>query len=243
MRSATVWLRSDHLVGVAYRYHPLFSRAVEWPNCFAAGGGGLLISEFYTILPSKRQKGTSACVYVFSGDGDRRLMFDLDNPAHRTELASIARSSKSIEIALTEAIPSPQEMWFSSPQGCHAAEFVVPLLANSRKRMPSTNTPGTVSSLAPIRGSSRLRAPGSEWLFAKFYVPPILMENVLLDEVAPMADTLTQTGQAAFWYFVRYSDPEPHLRVRLKATSHATTSTIIETVGTLIQQLNRGTSL
>jgi thiopeptide-type bacteriocin biosynthesis protein len=58
------------------------------------------------------------------------------------------------------------------------------------------------------------RPPGSDWLFAKFYAPYEIMTSLLTGELADLIDMATNSGLASRWFFIRYGDPEPHLRLR-----------------------------
>ncbi|MFP5417170.1 MAG: thiopeptide-type bacteriocin biosynthesis protein, partial [Actinomycetes bacterium] len=60
----------------------------------------------------------------------------------------------------------------------------------------------------------RLRLPGSDWLFAKFYAPFDQHSRLLGSDLADLVEMAENSGLARRWFFLRYSDPEPHLRVR-----------------------------
>lgn len=95
--------------------------------------------------------------------------------------------------------------------GGHANEIVIPLRP-SRRRKHLVPRPRTT--LARITDSMVRSAfqPGGEWLFLKVYAGPgrhgeLLTRHLpeLLDNAAPITD---------HWFFVRYRDGDPHLRVR-----------------------------
>jgi thiopeptide-type bacteriocin biosynthesis protein len=67
---------------------------------------------------------------------------------------------------------------------------------------------------APGRGQ-RVFAPGTEWLFLKLYGGSATLDRALVEVVAPAAGRALASGAADAWFFIRYADPEPHLRVRL----------------------------
>ncbi len=56
--------------------------------------------------------------------------------------------------------------------------------------------------------------PGSECLFTKIYADASSFEDLLLTVVRPTAKAALGSGAATSWFFLRYADPEPHLRVR-----------------------------
>ncbi len=67
-------------------------------------------------------------------------------------------------------------------------------------------------SAVPSRQRSFL--PGSEWLYAKIYLSPSHMDRLLVQSVQPLAQKVLASGAADCWFFIRYSDPHLHLRLR-----------------------------
>src|SRR5262249_22168588 len=62
----------------------------------------------------------------------------------------------------------------------------------------------------------RTYPPGSEWLFVKLYCPRNFEDDVISGSMLTFADNAIASGLADSWFFIRYSDPEPHLRLRFK---------------------------
>ena len=56
--------------------------------------------------------------------------------------------------------------------------------------------------------------PGSEWLTATLYLGPVVADEVLLETIAPLAQELLASGVADRWFFIRFADPDFHLRIR-----------------------------
>jgi thiopeptide-type bacteriocin biosynthesis protein len=57
--------------------------------------------------------------------------------------------------------------------------------------------------------------PGSEWLYAKLYTGPGIADRLLVDTIRPLVSTAVACGAADGWFFIRYTDPDPHVRLRL----------------------------
>ncbi|HWC27363.1 MAG TPA: thiopeptide-type bacteriocin biosynthesis protein, partial [Solirubrobacteraceae bacterium] len=74
--------------------------------------------------------------------------------------------------------------------------------------------PATDPQRQPPGTRERLRPPGSDWLFAKLYCPRNLEDDLLAGPVRSFCQFALGSGLAERWFFVRYSDPEPHLRLR-----------------------------
>jgi thiopeptide-type bacteriocin biosynthesis protein len=58
-------------------------------------------------------------------------------------------------------------------------------------------------------------APGSEWLYLKAYTGTASADRILTDSVGPAIAKLRDNGILDRWFFLRYADPEHHLRLRL----------------------------
>jgi lantibiotic biosynthesis protein len=72
----------------------------------------------------------------------------------------------------------------------------------------------------PIAGTVQKRTfiAGDEWLYLKIYVSNRSGNRVLRDYIAPMVQRFSAGGLIRRWFFIRYLDPHPHLRLRLLAT-------------------------
>ncbi|MDG4817023.1 MULTISPECIES: lantibiotic dehydratase [unclassified Micromonospora] len=128
---------------------------------------------------------------VLVGDDDVRLRLDLDDDAHLAVLRThLARHARTI---LTEA-PGPAG-WI----GGRPAELLLTLTA----------APPAAPPPRPVRAVSALRhRPGqSPWLEARVYGQP---DDILAD-LARQPTNILPAG----WWFLRYPDPEPHLRLRI----------------------------
>ena len=66
-----------------------------------------------------------------------------------------------------------------------------------------------------------MRAKGfcDEWIFIKLYAEPSTLDRVLVSIIGVVIAEARHQHLLASWFFVRYSDPDNHLRVRLRASS------------------------
>lgn len=56
--------------------------------------------------------------------------------------------------------------------------------------------------------------PGGNWTYFKIYSGPMFLEDLLLNEIYGMVNELYQHDYISKFYFVRYFDESPHLRLR-----------------------------
>lgn len=60
--------------------------------------------------------------------------------------------------------------------------------------------------------------PGSEWLYLKFYVSRSFADKILTHELYNTIKQLKRKGYLSGFFFIRYTDPYYHLRLRIRLT-------------------------
>jgi thiopeptide-type bacteriocin biosynthesis protein len=61
--------------------------------------------------------------------------------------------------------------------------------------------------------------PGSEWLYVKVYTGNKTADRILTEHIKPLTEQWLAEGLIDKWFFIRYHDPEPHLRLRFHHAS------------------------
>jgi thiopeptide-type bacteriocin biosynthesis protein len=130
---------------------------------------------------------------------DHRVRLDLTNPAHLQMLRADLR--KRPDTVLQEA-PAGRRRGFGWALG-HATEIVVPMRPTRRRRFSDTTR---------RRTTRRSHPPGGEWLYLKVYASPGRHGELLGRHVPALVRQATALTDR--WFFMRYRDEEPHLRVR-----------------------------
>lgn len=146
-------------------------------------------------------------------DGDNLLPVDLES---QTSLRAVSGVVAKLDTArFVELFLNDEDAVVRSPLGGHANELVVPFLARSTtSKSKDTSTPRTPLAIDG-EAIQRVFAPGSEWLFMKLYAGNAKLDGLLVDLVRPLVERARQSGRTDRWFFIRYEDPAPHLRVRL----------------------------
>lgn len=166
--------------------------------------------------------------YVALADGDNELACDLDSAASREML--IRQLHGRPEATLVELLPSPDELCVTGPEGRFLHELVVPFVsATSADAGPTRSRPRRQAV-----GIRRRFPPGSEWLYAKLYTGTATADSVLVDGVRPLVDESLGQGLADCWFFIRYRDPDWHLRVRLHGEAAAILPLLHDAVAPLL---------
>lgn len=88
---------------------------------------------------------------------------------------------------------------------------MIPFVKNQKY---CSNIPSTLPSYTPISHHCRWKVPGSEWLYVKCYLSGENENRFLVETLSSFADFLTQQDKIKKWFFIRYGDPNSHLRIR-----------------------------
>lgn len=83
--------------------------------------------------------------------------------------------------------------------------------------------------------------PGSEWLYLKIYTGIKTADLVLEEIIQPLVEYFQENNYISKWFFIRYNDPKPHLRIRLLLNSFAFYNEILEKINQSFEQfINSG---
>ncbi|HEY1294653.1 MAG TPA: lantibiotic dehydratase [Chloroflexota bacterium] len=147
--------------------------------------------------------------YVVLADGDNELVVDFFN------LLSVETFLQQVKerpgFRLVELFPPADELCVSGPEGRFVHELIVPFVRTPDPVRRSDQTTGTTARTTAIQ---RRFAPGSEWLYARLYCGHATADRILVEQIRPLVDEVTASGAADAWFFIRYTDPDHHLRLR-----------------------------
>jgi thiopeptide-type bacteriocin biosynthesis protein len=78
---------------------------------------------------------------------------------------------------------------------------------------------------------------GSEWLYYKIYTGVKTADLLLWAEFAPIIEQLKAKKVIEKWFFIRYNDPDSHLRIRFLLTKPEAIATIISSFHPVFEKL------
>jgi len=153
-------------------------------------------------------------------NGDRHIELDLSEPLHLRILRQDVQRQG--EVILREALD--RTGWLTGPDGAHHSELIFPLLRRARtgQARPAPLLPTSVlpryarperPATAPLRETrDAMHLPGGEWLYAKLYGDPGSHSVIISTHLPRLVSALPAAVDR--WFFLRFLDPEPHLRIR-----------------------------
>jgi lantibiotic biosynthesis protein len=169
--------------------------------------------EFFKAFGEWREKW-SVPRNVFMTYGDNRILIDLENTLHLRELKN--ELFKQGRLQLRETLQDRDQNCLNSPLGRHAVEIVVPL-----KKTENTERRKKIGAIGEAKKdivSNKIiyKLPGSEWLYVKLYAPNARENDLILKYLTPFASEMVKSDMASSWFFMRYRDPDAHIRLRFQ---------------------------
>jgi len=142
-------------------------------------------------------------------DEDNQLPIDLDNVLC---VETLVQAVKERPVAMLEELyPGPQELCVQDQEGGYVHELIIPFVRKAPSEVPAATPRPPVLPPPPLR---RTFPPGSEWLYLKLYSGPVTLERLLGGALGEAVRQAVASGAVDRWFFIRYRDPEPHLRLR-----------------------------
>jgi lantibiotic biosynthesis protein len=158
--------------------------------------------------------------WVVLQEGDNSLPVDLENALSVDAFVHVLKRGS--QSSLMEMYPSNDQLCVTSPEGSFHHELNVPFV--KKHESPVNEASQQIKKQVLGRETSELSRAvriiplGSEWLYVKLYGGAGTLDDVLTSVVRPMVQEITEAGNAPLWFFIRYADPQDHLRIRFHGT-------------------------
>jgi class I lanthipeptide synthase len=179
--------------------------------------------------------------YVELVESDMELPVDLENPLSLDAFAEMVKGRH--DVVLMEMFPLPEELCAHGPEGRFVHEMIIPFVG-VRDQAPAERDPAGASGAARVSthvsdGWPRRFPPGSEWLYAKLYTGTASADRVLSETVRPLVAQAMRSGAADSWFFLRYGDPDWHVRLRLHGNPRTLASEVLPAMHESLRPLIR----
>ncbi len=178
----------------------------------------------------KRRKVPRFVAYV---DEERELLVDFDNVLSVDSLIEIIKKKQ--HALLREVPETPNRCSVSGPEGGFCHEVILPFVSNVIDNEYDLGFEGLT------QASWQNFIPGSEWLYAKIYTAQQHENALIADVLGPLASRLSKNGTVDRWFFIRYADPDEHVRVRFHGNPEKITNVVADLNAVLLPGLQSGT--
>ncbi len=168
---------------------------------------------------------------VLLADGDNELFVDFKSPLLVEAFLAIVR--KRAGFSLVEFSHGPEGLLVSGPEGHFTHEIVLPYVRQAAPKPSAGQTRRPMTPQAQL--PPLLHPPGSSWIYAKLYTGTATADGILED----LAGTLTRRfGQEiSSFFFLRFTDPDFHLRLRFEVQSEAARQEVLRQLTALASDL------
>ena len=166
--------------------------------------------------------------YIYLAQGDALLLLD----SHSPFAVDLLRSAfaKEPSVTLVESLLDEYEPLAKSDQGSHVHELLIPLeIKATGSTSKSARAAPTRRPVSPLQQPSERKdalLPGDECWYAKVYCSQELQDRHVLAVALPKIRQLQEERLISRWFYVRYKDPDHHLRFRLFPTEMSSLSTV-----------------
>nr|WP_284681014.1 lantibiotic dehydratase [Aceticella autotrophica] len=155
--------------------------------------------------------------YVYITSGDNRILLNIDD-------------DKCLDILYHEFINNPIGVTLTSyedenfniiksERGSYVSELVIPLV-KIKTQQPKSIMIKENSTYISSKSPTRLKIPFNEWLYLKLYGTSSMEEELICFYISEFCRNLVSEEKINKYFFIRYADPEPHIRLRLNASQY-----------------------
>jgi lantibiotic biosynthesis protein len=163
---------------------------------------------------------------VLHVDGDNELLVDFTNTALVQIWLNLIKNAQTVILKEFLYQPDKSGKTFTN-------QYIASLVYTEKKQFPN-----------PLKVVPQENAPllqrhfplGSEWLFLKLYCGLGSVDMILAKAIAPIMNKLQQQGLIQKWFFIKYFDPEYHIRLRMLLKNKADMYQVLSIVNEGIDQ-------
>jgi thiopeptide-type bacteriocin biosynthesis protein len=145
--------------------------------------------------------------FFIVSEGDNELLIDKNQSALMKIFLDLLKKRQSLFIK--EFLFDPGQYPIVSGDGEFLNNQLIAILVNKEK--PKQALPNTAVNISAMQRNFSI---GSQWLFYKFYCGIITADKLLSNEIGLIVSGLKNKDLISNFFFIRYKDPEPHIRIR-----------------------------
>ena len=150
---------------------------------------------------------------VYITDADNRLLFDLTN----SWCKKILHKEIMKKDVTLNACEEGQNIIFDKEDNDYACEIVAPFIKEHKEHTKDNDNYERVDNTKKILDvdlNVRCKMFGSDWLYLKLYGAGEWHDNLIMYYISQFADNLLSDNKIDKYFFMRYTDPEKHIRLR-----------------------------
>lgn len=144
--------------------------------------------------------------FVLLSQGDNQLLIDTDSENALIVLKTYLSKG---DIKLVEFLQTPENCILKDNNGNRYCNEIIFSLLTRKEKPASPNI-----QKSPVAVAKRKYTIGSEWLYVKIYTGTKTADKILTSLIRPLCKEFIENETIDKWFFLRYADPEDHIRIR-----------------------------
>jgi len=145
---------------------------------------------------------------VTISQGDNQLPIDIENEYCLKILAKDLKKFETLE--LHECLFNESNLLVRRPEGGYTNEIIIPWT----KQVETTPKNGHQFQGKNVIDVQRSFLSGDKWHYVTIYCGVKTADTLLVEILKPITEELLAEGKIAKWFFIRYADPDHHIRIR-----------------------------
>jgi len=158
-------------------------------------------------------------------EGDNELLFDLTNKISLSVFINTAKNKE--QITIKEYLFDNTHSLIKNKEGKPHTNECLCLVSKKNKIVESNLLNNHYLTNMKNLNKKRVYTIGSKWLYYKIYTGVKHTDNILTEIISDIILKLERRKLINQWFFIRYNDPEHHIRLRLKCNNVTNISKII----------------
>lgn len=145
--------------------------------------------------------------YFSIGNGDQTLCFDSHKNEDLLHLKQYLNQYN--DSVISEVIIPNKQIFKDDKKKCYFTQIMVSL--NHDEQLYKPQYP---AALTKKKGPEKIIVPGKDWLYFEIYCHPQRSNSILTNQISSFISRHRLNLNS--WFFIRYNDPAPHIRLRLQ---------------------------
>ncbi|MHB8208666.1 lantibiotic dehydratase [Mucilaginibacter sp.] len=190
----------------------IYKNVVLFPATWYISSKGMTGLSSHSNLESIRQylKKIKICQLFIISEGDNELLIDWNNDEDLEIFLQHLKANNEFYVKEFHYNASNHKIKNASGQPLNN-ELIAILLKDDKKENAIQ-----YKAIQPIPGYQRKFGLGTEWIYFKIYCGKINADKILAQYLHKIISSLNEQKLIDYFFFIRYQDPEPHIRFRIK---------------------------
>ncbi len=166
------------------------------------------------------EKGIGTCFFLTNREFD--LFVDTGNVLSLRAFVNEVKDMPRFSVKECLQVQHSKHL-IQNADGFFMHELIVPLKREAPQKAGKTALVSRTDLLQKDNKSlpQRKYFPGDEWVYFKLYTGIKVAEKIVSEKFIGLTELLVEKGLISQWFFLRYTDPDFHIRLRFKLTDRA----------------------